>query len=587
MGRKSNSASDRPRPLDDSGEFVRRSEEILLATSVDLERMSWVYETNITDDTEFLSAKMQASAIAIKRQIAKDSRRYARRTHSRELRRKLELLRLTSSLMAPVDPKENAELTRRLTSMRSAYGKGKYRMRGEKAVSDLNGLARILARSRDPRRLQEAWVGWHATARPMRPDFERYIALANKGARELEFSDTGEMWRSGYDMEPAAFEREVRRLWEQVRPLYELLHAYVRARLREHYGAVLVPPREPIPAHLLGNMWAQLWSNVFPLVAPEKLRQGVDLTNALKRRGIDARGIVRIGERFFVSLGFDALPTTFWERSQFTKPRDREVMCHPSAWDVDYDEDLRLKMCIEITGEDFQVVHHELGHNFYQREYRKLPFLYRDGANDGFHEAVGDAVALSVTPAYLKRIDLIDSVPPASAELGAMLRLALDKVAILPFSFLIDRWRWDVFSGKIAPEEYNDSWWRLREQFQGVRPPVDRTPEDFDPGAKMHVSGNVPYVRYFLAAILQFQFHQALARAAGADGPLHRFSVYGNKTAGRRLIKMFRMGASRPWPEALETLTGSRRMDAGALLDYFSPLHDWLQQHTKATPVGW
>jgi peptidyl-dipeptidase A len=587
MAGRTESVADRARALEDPREFVRRSEAKLLDASVGLERMSWVYETNITTDTETLSARMQASVIATKRQIAKDSRRFGSRTSSREVQRKLKLLRLTSSLMAPDDPEENAELTRRLTSMRSAYGKGKYRMRGEKAARDLNGLSRILARSRDPNRLQEAWVGWHDIARPMRPDFERYVALANKGARELEFSDTGEMWRSGYDMDPVDFEREVRRLWEQVRPLYELLHAYVRARLSEHYGSALVPPREPIPAHLLGNIWAQLWSNVFPIIAPPNFRAGFDLTDALRRHRVDAPGMVRIGERFFVSLGFEPLPTTFWERSQFTKPRDREVVCHASAWDVDYEEDLRLKMCIEVTGEDFQVVHHELGHNFYQREYRKLPYLYRNSANDGFHEAVGDAIGLSVTPAYLKRIGLIDSVPPASAELGAMLRLALDKVAILPFSFLIDRWRWDVFSGKIAPDEYNHTWWRLRKELQGVRPPVERTEADFDPGAKMHVSGNVPYVRYFLAAILQFQFHQALARAAGAGGPLHRFSVYGNKTAGRRLIEMFRMGASRPWPEALEALTGSRTMDGSALLHYFSPLQDWLRHETKSTPVGW
>jgi peptidyl-dipeptidase A len=471
--------------------------------------------------------------------------------------------------------------------MRSAYGKGKYRMKGQKESLDLNGLSRILARSRDPRKLGEAWAGWHAIARPMRSDFERYVALANRGAREVDFADTGEMWRSSYDMEPAAFELEVRRLWDQVQPLYELLHAYVRARLSAHYGPETVPPHGPIPAHLLGNMWAQQWSNVFPLVAPVEFRAGFDLGEALRRHKVDAREMVRIGERFFVSLGFDALPATFWDRSQFTKPRDREVVCHASAWDVDYAEDLRLKMCIEVTGEDFQVVHHELGHNFYQREYRKLPFLYRDSANDGFHEAVGDAIALSVTPAYLKRIGLIDSAPPASAELGILLRLALDKIPFLPFSYLIDQWRWDVFSGKIGPDEYNRSWWRRREKLQGVRPPVERTEEDFDPGAKMHVSANVPYARYFLAAILQFQFHRALAREAGAEGPLHRFSVYGNKSAGRRLIEMFRMGASRPWPEALEALTGSRTMDASALLEYFSPVRDWLRRNIRSTPVGW
>jgi peptidyl-dipeptidase A len=444
-----------------------------------------------------------------------------------------------------------------------------------------------MAESRDEGRLRAAWTGWHAIAKPMRPDYVRYVRLANKGARELGFADTGALWRSKYDMPPDAFAKEVDRLWEQVRPLYESLHAYVRARLRERHGPAVVPERGPIPAHLLGNMWAQEWGNVYPLVAPEQGGPGYDLTERLKAKGVGELEMVRIAERFFTSLGFEPLPETFWERSLFVKPRDREVVCHASAWDVDQVADLRIKMCIRVTAEDFVTIHHELGHNFYQRAYNRQPFLFRDSANDGFHEAVGDTLALSITPSYLVKIGLLDREPGAEADVGSLLREALDGIAFLPFGLVVDQWRWKVFSGEVAPERYNAAWWELRRKYQGVAPPAARTEEDFDPGAKYHVPANVPYTRYFLARILQYQFHRSLCEAAGQKGPLHRCSIYGSREAGARLARMLEMGQSRPWPDALEALTGQRELDATAILDYFAPLKRWLDEQNRGKPVGW
>jgi peptidyl-dipeptidase A len=452
---------------------------------------------------------------------------------------------------------------------------------------DLEEIARIMAQSRDPARLLEVWRGWHAIAPPIRADFVRYVELANKGARELGFADDGAMWRSKYDMPPDDFSKEVDRLWEQVRPLYVSLHAYVRNKLREKYGDAVVPASGPIPAHLLGNMWAQTWDNVYPLVAPKDADPGYDLTQILKARKTDWRQMVRYGEGFFTSLGFAPLPPTFWERSLFLKPQDREVVCHASAWDIDNVDDLRLKMCIDITGEDFTTVHHELGHNFYQRAYDRQPPLFRDSANDGFHEAIGDTIALSITPEYLVKLGFLDKPTDATKDVGLLLARALDKVAFLPFGLLIDQWRWKVFSGQIPPERYNATWWELRRKYQGVDAPVARSERDFDPGAKYHVAANVPYMRYFLADILQFQFHRALARTAGCTGPLHRCSIYGNKEAGQRLAKMLEMGLSRPWPDALEALTGQREMDATAITDYFAPLQKWLDEQNKGKPVGW
>jgi peptidyl-dipeptidase A len=583
-------AAEAPKPVkatpEEARKFVDEAEARLLELSNENNRADWVKSTYITDDTEILAAQANQRAISATVSYAKAAPRFDGLRLPEEVARKLKLLKLALTLPAPSDPKEAEELTRIVAAMEGTYGKGKW-CRTPDDCLDINAIERILAESRDPQALREAWAGWHRISPPMRKDFTRYVELGNKGARELGFADMGAMWRSKYDMPPEAFEKELDRLWAQVRPLYLSLHCYVRWKLREKYGPDVVPERGPIPGHLLGNLWAQDWVNIYPLVAPQDADPGYDLTARLKAKGVDPKEMVGYGERFFTSLGFAPLPATFWERSLFVKPRDREVVCHASAGDVDNDEDLRIKMCIEVNAEDFRTIHHELGHNFYQRAYRKQPFLFRDSANDGFHEAIGDTIALSVAPSYLKRISLIDAEPDPSKDISLLLEMALDKVAFLPFGLLVDQWRWKVFDGQVTPGVYNAAWWTLREKYQGVSPPVPRREADFDPGAKYHVAANVPYSRYFLASILQFQFHRSLCQAAGQTGPLNRCSIYDNKEVGRRLEKMLAMGQSRPWPDALEALTGQREMDATAIVDYFAPLKKWLDEQNAGHPVGW
>ncbi len=571
---------------EEAARFIKDAEARLKDLSIEAGHADWVKSTYIIEDSEILAAKANERAIAAAVELAKRATRFDGLELPPDLARKMKLLKLSLTLAAPSDPKEGTELTRIVVSMEGTYGKGKWCPQSSDKCLDIEDLTRLMASSRDPNQLRDAWVGWHKISPPMRQEFTRYVELGNKGARELGFPDMGAMWRSKYDMPPDDFAREVDRLWEQVKPLYVQLHAYVRARLREKYGD-RVPADGPIPADLLGNMWAQGWENIYPLVAPPNADPGYDLTETLKSRNTDARGMVRYGEHFFTSLGFAPLPGTFWERSLFTKPRDREVVCHASAWDIDYADDLRIKMCIDITGEYFTTVHHELGHNFYQRAYKDQPFLFQDGANDGFHEAIGDTIALSITPEYLVKIGLLDKAPDPSKDLGLLMQRALEKIAFLPFGLLIDQWRWKVFSGQITPDEYNKAWWDLRLKYQGVAPPVPRSEQDFDPGAKYHVAANVPYTRYFLAHILQFQFHRALARATGCTEPLHRCSIYDNKEAGARLARMLEMGQSRPWPEALEALTSQREMDATAIRDYFAPLEQWLKEQNQGKPVGW
>jgi peptidyl-dipeptidase A len=570
---------------EEAKQFVDAAEQHLLKLWIDAGRADWVKSTYITDDTETLAAIMNEKAIAAAVDYAKKATQFDGMTLPAETARKLKLLKLSLTLAAPADPAESAELTRIAAAMEGAYGKGKYCPDKDHCL-DLEDISKIMATSRDAKQLLEVWAGWHAVGRPIKKDFVRYVELANKGARELGFKDMGAMWRSKYDMTPEEFATELDRLWQQVRPLYVSLHAYVRWKLREKYGDV-VSASGPIPAHLLGNMWAQTWDNVYPLVAPKDADPGYDLSQILKARKTDAVQMVKYGEGFFTSLGFDALPKTFWERSMLVKPKDREVVCHASAWDIDFVDDLRIKMCIDITGEDFTTIHHELGHNFYQRAYDKQPPLFRDSANDGFHEAVGDTIALSVTPEYLVRLGFIPTAPDTSKDIGLLLAKALEKVAFLPFGLTIDQWRWKVFSGEVTPATYNKVWWELRLKYQGIAPSTTRSSEDFDPAAKYHVAANVPYMRYFLADILQFQFHRALSKTSGCTGPLNRCSIYDNKDAGKRLDDMLSMGCSRPWPDALEALTGQRQMDATAIRDYFAPLQKWLDEQNKGKPVGW
>jgi peptidyl-dipeptidase A len=575
----------------DAKSFLDTVNQTELKLGIEEGRAGWVQQTYITDDTEVLSAHATQAAVDAGVRFAKDSTRFDRVEVPADQRRQLNLLKTSLVLATPADAKQSDELTTIMARLESTYGKGKWCPGNGSpdkpdACQNIDDITKTLATSRDPKVERAAWEGWHTISPPMRKDYARFVELSNKGARELGFADTGAMWRSKYNMPPDAFTKEVDRLWDQVRPLYLKLHAYVRMKLHEKYGDA-VPADGPLPAHLLGNIWAQDWTNIYPIVAPPNADPGFSLTDILKKRNMSALDMVRTGERFYTSIGFAPLPRTFWERSLFTRPRDRDVVCHASAWDVDMDQDVRIKMCIEQTAEDFTTIHHELGHNFYQRAYKDLPMLFRDSANDGFHEAIGDTIALSVTPEYLVRIHLLDKAPDPSRDLGLLMNRALEKIAFLPFGLLVDQWRWKVFSGEVPESQYNKAWWDLRLKYQGIAPPSARGEEFFDAGAKYHVPDNTPYTRYFLAAILQFQFHRALSKIAGCTLPLHRCSIYESQEAGKRLNAMLAMGQSRPWPEALEALTGSKQMDATAILDYFAPLSAWLDGQLKGKNTGW
>ncbi len=597
-----------PRPSRRAKAFIDSTNQTLRRLTVKSATADWVKNTYITDDTERLAAAANDELLGFMSEAVKKAATFENLPMDPDTRRMLLLLRVSSPLAAPRDPALRLELTTLAAKLEGLYGKakscpppaagnlqnggggssgGSSGPKDQKCL-DIEALNVLFQKSHSEPELREAWLGWHRAARESRPLFTRFVELANQGAREIGFADTGLMWRSAYDMTPAAFEQETERLWQQVRPLYEQLHCYVRAQLAKAYGRDRVPPAGAIPAHLLGNMWAQEWGNIQSLVEPYQGQPTLDVSVALAAQKWDAVRMVRTGEAFFTSVGLDPLPSTFWERSMLLKPRDREVVCHASAWDVMMNDDLRIKMCIKPTEEDLITIHHELGHDYYFHAYFTLPALYQAGANDGFHEALGDALTLSITPQYLKGLGLLPAIPKDEKGLiNVQMKEALAKVAFLPFGLLIDKWRWDVFAGKIKPADYNKAWWQLRRQYQGLEPPEPRTDEDFDPGAKYHIPANVPYTRYFLARLLQFQFHRALCRASGHTGPLHQCSIYGSKVAGTLLSKMMAMGASKPWPDALEALGGERQIDASALLEYFASLGAWLKEKNAVEKCGW
>ena len=578
---KKRSAAARPTAAEAKA-FVAEVEAAYSSTNAYNNRVSWMKSTFNTIDTNWLEALALADSTRQQLEFSKRAARYSNITVDAVTRRKLDKIKLGAALLPPDRPnaaEEMAELTTRLDSSFATLAvpwQGKSLPRDE--------AEEVIGKLRDPGELETLWTAMSTNLPPMRKGFEQVVALSNQGARTLGFKDTGEMWRSAYDMPPAEFAALVERLWKQVEPLYKNLHCYRRARLSDTFGNSVQPRTGPIRQHLL----APKWETVSDIYLPRSDSVSVDLTKLLVERGYDVPKMFKDGEAFFTSLGFAALPQTFWTRSMFTRPPDREISCWANAWDIDGAGDVRISGCFRINADDFYTAHHELGHIYYYLATGELDTMFADGANDGFHEAVGDFITLSArTQTYLQQIGLLDRDAPQESDLAFLMRMLHAHGGVMAFNMAIETWRWDVFAGKFTPEQYNDAWWQRRRQYLGVVPPAPRPREAFDPGGVYHVATFQPSIRYFLAEVYQFQFHRAACRIAGWNGPLHRCSIYGNKEVGERFKAMLRMGSSRPWPEALAAFTGDREMDASAILDYFAPLDRWLTEQNKGEACGW
>jgi peptidyl-dipeptidase A len=571
-------------------QFVAETDQAVRKLTIEATLAEWANQTDLTPEHEAATAKAgELLSVEVTRRV-KVARKFepVLGKLDPDTRRQLRLLRFQAQ-PSPDDPKQAQELAQLAAKMGSEYGKGVCKtVAGKETCQDIEHWSKLLQNERKPDKLLATWKTWYDEVGGKQRDmFARYVELANAGARGIGFASVASIWKSGYDMPEAELAATTDKLWSQVKPLYDQLHCYARRKLNQKYGDKVVPKAGPIPSHLLGNMWAQSWDYLYPELEPYKGVAKIDVTPVLAK-SYDAKKMVQVGEAFYTSLGMDPLPATFWERSQFTKPANKDVVCHASAWDVQYNNDLRIKMCINLNQEDLWTIHHELGHNYYTQHYYKLPLLYQAGANDGFHEAIGDAIQLSMTPDYLKQKGLLEEVVKNDkATINQQMHTALGKIAFLPFALLVDKWRWDVFSGAVKADQYNQRWWDLKQQYQGVAPPIARAATDFDPGAKYHVAANVPYMRYFLAAVLQFQFHKALCAKAGITGPLSECSIYGNRAAGAAYAKMMSLGASKPWQDALFELTGTREMDGSAMLEYFAPLQGWLTEQNQGQRCGW
>ena len=552
---------------------------------------SWISSNFITYDSQKVIADYGTKYTLKSLERSREAASFDGLDTSKENQRMLNILKSSFVMPPPLDEELASELSEITTSLEAMYGRGEYCFDDEECY-DLEAFESIIDNSRDPKELLRAWEGWHEIGKPMKPMYMRMVDIGNQGSVDLGYEGLSDLWFSKYDMPAEDFLDDTDRVWSEVKPLYEALHCHVRAKLNEHYGDEVISKTGPLPVHMLGNMWGQSWSNIYDLVYEEKPdSKYIDVTKIINEKSLSEIEMVEYAEDFFISMGFKPLPKTFWERSLFVKPRDRSVVCHASAWNLDpANNDLRIKMCIEKNEEDFITIHHELGHIFYYQAYNHIPTVFQAGANDGFHEAFGDLLTLSITPDYLVDIGFIskDDADEAKQDpIGLLMKQALDGVVIVPWALMLDKWRSGVFDGDIDESNLNSSWWSLREEYQGINTSYERSENYFDPGAKYHIPGNTPYTRYYLASIMQYQFHEALCNLIDYDGYLHECSIYGNKEAGDRIITTMAMGQSLPWQDAFENLTGTRQLSGKSIMNYYAPLKEWLDEENKNRTCGW
>jgi peptidyl-dipeptidase A len=577
--------------ISDVETFLERVEQEDKALGPVISSAYWISSNFITYDSQMIVADFGKRYSLMSVERANEAATFDSLDLPEDMRRKLDLIKGGFVMPAPLDEELAGELADIESELGAMYGSGSHCF-SEDECYDLEAFEQIIDSSRNSDELLKAWAGWREIGKPMKDKYLRMVEIGELGAKDLGYDGLTDLWFSKYDMPAEEFLADTDRVWEEVKPLYDALQCHVRDKLVDEYGNDVMPDNGMLPAHILGNMWGQSWANIYDLVFEEDPNtESIDLTSIIQDKNLSEIEMVEIAEDFFLSLGFEPLPDTFWERSLFVKPQDRNVVCHASAWDLDpATKDIRIKMCIEKNAEDFVTIHHELGHIFYYQAYNHLPSVYRSGANDGFHEAVGDLLSLSITPDYLTQIGFVSEAEADAAEkdpIALLMKQALDGVVSLPWTLMLDKWRSGVFTGEITEENLNSSWWELREKYQGITSPMTRGEEFFDPGAKYHIPGNTPYTRYYLAKIMQYQFHESLCNEMGFEGPLHECSIYDNPEAGVKIRNMLAMGQSKPWQDAFEALTGERALSGRSILNYYKPLQDWLEKENQGRSCGW
>jgi len=583
-----------------AADFIAKAELELQVITISSTFDEWDYATNINEETKKKKTKSSEEYSKLSKKLGKEAQSFdLNQIQDYDVKRKLNMLKNIGTAALPEDKlSEFLDLT---TSMAEMYSTAKVPSRDNRRhqLSLEPEVSEVMARSRDPEELRYYWEQWRrATGERMGDQYRQYIDLYNEAATLNGFSDASQMKVDPY--ESATFQQEMEATWQGLKPLYEQLHAYVRHKLHRYYGDRVMEATGAMPAHILGNMWAQQWNNIADLVKPYPDKPSIDVTEAMVKQGWTPKVMFEKADDFFQSLGLRRVPAEFWSGSMIERPEDgREVICHASAWDFYNAKDFRIKQCTRVTQEDFITVNHEMGHIQYQMQYSNLSHLYRDGANPGFHEGVADILSLAVdTGTYYQKLGLLSpdlDISDEETNINILFDMALKRVAFLPFAYLVDKYRWDLYSGRVAREDMNCHWWKLRSEIQGLRPPSQRSSAQFDAGSKFHVAADIGYVRYFTAFIYEFQFYRELCLASGKyvpgdpSKPLHQCNFYGSKAAGAKLREMLRMGASRPWKEVMEVMTGEPRMDTAAIREYFRPLEAWLEaENTRhGVRVGW
>ena len=568
--------------------FLTRAEQEIAQADEANQRARWVNQTYLTEDTTWLSARANESFTALQMRLSREAAAFKGPKLAPTTLRRLSLLTLAIRSPSPPDAGEGREWADVQAGLVSDYNRH-YVADGERRLGSYGEVRRAMETTDDPAALQQLWVKWHAVGQGLEPAYQRFVELSRVGAKSLGFADVGEIWRAAYDMPPDAMAGDVERLWADIKPLYVQLHCYTRAKLAAAYGTGVQPSDGPIRIELTRNPMGMYWVGAYDRIATDFPAPSYDLDTILESRRPTGRAMAEYADRFWTSMGLPAMPASFWAQSMFDKPRDREVVCPGSVSIVHGPDDVRLKMCAGANAVDFTTVHHEVGHAVYALAYRDQPYLFRASANDAFHEAVADLGALSITPSYLQRIGLIDSsqAPGSDQDLGLLMRMALQRVTFMPFSVIVDKWRWKVFSGQIPPERYDGAWWDLVARYQGLSPMETRREGSFDIASLPHVTSNVSYIRYFYAYLLEFQLFKAACDSAGWKGPLHRCTLYGDQLAGSHLKTMLAMGASRPWQDALAVGAGTAQVSADGMLAYFRPLREFLERENAGRQCGW
>ncbi len=581
-------ATPAPGPLETPAAFIVRAEQELTLADAANQRAQWVNQTNLNEDTNWLAARASERFTAVQMNLARTAATYRSRDIDPIIARKLALLAVAVRSPAPPSSDQAGQWADLRTRLVARYNQQRV-VDGERMLGSYGEVRHAMETTRDPEALLHLWHEWHAVGHDLEDDYARYVALSRQGAQSLGFHDVGELWRSVYDMSPTEMAADTERLWAEIRPLYAALHCHTRAALSKAYGAGVQAPAGPIRIELTRNPMGMYWVGAYDLLATGLPTPGYDLDHLLESHPSSGEALAHYADRFWTSTGLPAMPASFWTRSLFDKPSDRTVACSGSAAIVGDPTDVRLKMCVGNNALDFSTVHHEVGHAVYALAYQEQPYLFRGAANDAFHEAVADLGALSITPAYLQAIGIITPAEALGADqdLGLLLRMALQRVTFLPFSLIVDRWRWQVYAGAVPPAQYDATWWSLVAQYQGLMPGETRPEGSFDIAALPHITSDISYIRYFYAYLIEFQLFKAACDAAGWTGPLHRCSLYGNAAAGAHLRPMLAMGASRPGADALEAGTGARRVSAEGLLAYFAPLRAYLDAQNQERQCGW